>query len=153
MGEFIDEAVYSKRVEKVADRAQPTLTHMVLRRTVFRANVGYVEEQLVQGHTGFEVGPIFFTGGEGGSDWRERAAEEPRLNPAGSIQTALHVHGGDGVKVIEADVVLASPDYLHRLARGFRKQGGLHDVIRFRLAAKAAAEQCDVAGDILRGQS
>ena len=150
VGQFIDEAVDSEGVEEVANGAHPTLANMILRRAVLGADVGYVEEQLVETHTGFEVGAIFFAGSEGGSDRRERAAEEPRLKFAGSIEAALHMHGGHGVKVVEAYVVLASPDHFDGLARGFREQGRLDDVIGFRLAAEAAAEQGDVAGHIFR---
>src|SRR6185369_11157101 len=82
-----------------------------------------------------------------GSDWRERAAGEPRLNPAGRIQAALHVHGGDGVKVVEADVVLAGPDYFDGFARRLRKQGGLHDV-GGRLLPGHAAAGCGAGGGL-----
>ena len=84
MGQLIDETVNGERVEDVADRAQPALTHVVFRRAILSANVGHVEQHIGQAHAGFEVGAVIRPGGKGGKDRRERAAEEPRLNLAGS---------------------------------------------------------------------
>ena len=65
------------------------------------------------------------------------------------IDGGLHVHGGRRVEVVELNVVFAAPDDLHRLADLLRKQRRFGDVIGFRLASEAAAQQRDVADDVV----
>src|SRR5260370_7369104 len=52
-------------------------------------------------------------------NWREDRALQPRRRLPVRTQSPLHIHGSDGVVVVELDVVLAGPDYLHRPALFF----------------------------------
>ena len=45
---------------------------------------------------------------------------QPGLGFAAVVERGFQVHGGDGVVVVEFDVVFAAPDDFDRLARFFR---------------------------------
>src|SRR5208283_5464822 len=83
---------------------------------------------------------------ESRTDGRIDSALQPRSGLAVRSNCGLHVHRGDGVKIIEANIVFAAPDNFDGLAELFGKDGSFRNLIRFRLASEGAAEQRDVAG-------
>ena len=70
----------------------------------------------------------------------------PRL--AAIVKGSLQIHRGDGVVVVELDVVFAAPDDFHRLPGFLREEGGFDGIVGLGLAAEASAEESYVAGDI-----
>ena len=74
---------------------------------------------------------------------------QPRRRLAAAVDRRLVIDRRRRVVVVEADVVLARPDHLDRLAELLRQHRRFRRVVRLRLAAEAAAEQRDVADDVL----
>ena len=84
------------------------------------------------------------------SDGRKHAALQPSRGPALFVRRRLHVHGRHGMIKVEANVVFAAPNHLHRLAQLLGENGRFRDVIRFRFASETAAQQRHVASDVRR---
>ena len=113
------------------------------------AEVRHVVGQVHQAELELDAHRVLRRGVERRRDRREHRALQPRGRPPAAVNGGLVIHRRGAVVVVELDVVLARPDDLDRLAELLRQDRRLGAVVRLRLAAEAAAEQRDVAGDVL----
>ena len=140
MREFVGEGLRREGVIDIGHRAQPADADMILRRAIFGAMIGKVEGQIDPSLA--QVASVSVGGiqREGRTDGRKHGALQPGGRLSLFVQRGLHVHGGDGVIVVELDVVFAAPHHLDRLAEFLRQEGGLGRVVRLRFAPEAAAQ-------------
>src|SRR5258708_5881958 len=78
-------------------------------------------------------------------NWREDRALQPRRRLPVRTQSRLHIHGSDGVVIVELDVVLSSPDHLHWPPHFFGQNRSLSSVVGLRLAPKSPTEKRHMA--------
>ena len=148
MRQFVGEGMNRKRMIDVGHAAEPSDAHVVIGGAVFRAMVGNIERKIVPAQTHLVVG-VLGVRIKGRTDRRIDRALQPCGRLAIRSNRGFHVHGRDRVEVVKVNVVFARPHHLDRLAELLREHRRFGNLIGFRLAPEAAAEQRHVAGNIL----
>src|SRR5207253_11314899 len=118
MGQFIRESLDREGVIDISYRAKPSDSYMSRGRAIFNSKirdiVGHIGPALLK-VTGITVYSFHVKNrGYGGKD----RSLQPCSGHSLGVQCRLHVHGGDGVVVVEFNVIFAAPDHLYR-ATGF----------------------------------
>ena len=92
-------------------------------------------------------------GGKCRGDGRRDAAVPPGDHLAVLVEAGLDPFRRDGVEEVVTHVILPRPLHLYRRPERLRKQRRLEREVALRLAAESAAEQGDVDGDVVLGNS
>ena len=146
--QLVDKRADGEGMRDVVDRAIPADPHMVGRSAVLAAHIGNVVGQVDDALAQLAAAAVNGIGLECRLDRREDGAMQPRIGAAVLVERRFEVLRADRVVVVVLNVVLAGPGHLDRCADHSRQQGGFGDVVRLRLAAKAAAEQRHIDGDV-----
>src|SRR5690348_11988278 len=108
----------------IADRSQPSDSHVARSRPVFHPQVGKLIRYVGPSQTKVVGAAIALAHLERGSDRREHGALEPRRRTTAAVQRRLHIHRGYRVVVAELYVVLAAPYDLDRTPGLLRQNRG-----------------------------
>ena len=150
-GQLGDERLDRERMRNVRNRSEPADARMSDRLGVLDAHVGNRERHVDDAHAQLERRLVLRLSIERGDDGRRHAPVQPGDRLALGVDPGLEVLDRHRVVVGIVKVVIARPRHLHRFAvHRLGQDGCLEGEVGLRLASKAAAEQRDVHGHVVR---
>src|SRR5215469_11297260 len=137
-----------KGMRDIVDRAVPADAHMARRGAVLATHIGNVVRHVDHTLAQFAAAAVNDVRLERRLYWREDSTMQPCTGTTILVECCFEVLRADCVIIIVLDVVLARPRDFDRGADHAREQRCFGDIVRLRLAAKAAAEQGYVDGNV-----
>src|SRR3982075_851125 len=119
MGEFVRERLHGEGMVNICYRTQPPDPDVRRSRAIFHAKIRdvirYIRPALLQ----MSWIPIDSVDVKDGCDGRKDRTLKPCRGFSLCVHGRFHMHGSDGIEVVELNVIFPSPDHLYRTANLF----------------------------------